>query len=257
MSYRVLLASCAVAALSAAAPAFAQDQDETPWSGWYAGLNAGGAWGDASSHFTATSGTGAVVIPPTDITTINGFVGGGNSSNSGFTGGGEAGYNWRSGSLLLGLETDFDYFNFDQLRAGTFQSGRLIQPPITFTISQRVKTDWLWTIRPRIGYITGRWLLYATGGLSLSEVKLTTSYFDTENPPVAFSRTNQPTQVGWVAGGGVAYQFNRQWSTKVEYLYTDLGTVNDIATAANGFGSITSSGKAKANIVRLGVDYRF
>ena len=33
---------------------------------------------------------------------------------------------------------------------------QLINPPIHFTLSQSVKTDWQWTLRPKIGYVLWR-----------------------------------------------------------------------------------------------------
>src|SRR5258708_40183734 len=100
------------AALAAAAPAAAQDQ-ENLWSGWYVGANLGANWGDGSTSATALPGRGVIVIPPADVALIN-STGGGSSNKTGFTGGIEGGYNFRMGNWLLGVETDFVALDVNQ-----------------------------------------------------------------------------------------------------------------------------------------------
>jgi outer membrane immunogenic protein len=263
-----MLSAVAVAALAAAAPAFAQSsgpqaQDNTPWHGWYAGVNLGGDWGHGSQTLSAAPGNGAIVIPPGDITSITNTRTAGNPA--GFTGGIEGGYNYKykSSGLLLGFETDFSWFNLDQHVTNTFASTLTVNPPIVpapnVTVSQSLKSDWLWTLRPRIGWVfgDGRWMVYGTGGLALSDIKQTVNYADTFNPPHAATFTKSSTQAGWVAGLGGGYAISNNWSIKAEWLYTDLGTFTGSAATPNGYAIITSHAKTQANIVRVGVDYRF
>src|SRR5438128_2669283 len=96
-------AALALAAFGAAAPASAQD---TSWTGWYVGGNAGGSWSDTSTGTVATSGGGTVVIPPADIAAVS-ALSKESSNDSGFAGGIEGGYNWQSDWLLLGIETEY------------------------------------------------------------------------------------------------------------------------------------------------------
>jgi len=66
-----------------------------------------------------------------------------------FTGGVEAGYNWQSGMVVYGLETDFEYFHLKGTTVGTG-----VYPccaPTGFTVTSEAHTDWLFTVRPRIG----------------------------------------------------------------------------------------------------------
>ena len=268
MTHRLMLSAVAVAALAAAAPAFAQSsgvqaQDNTPWHGWYAGINLGGDWGHGSQHLSAAPGSSAIVIPPADINAISTLAG--KSNPAGFTGGIEGGYNYKykSSGLLLGFETDFEAMSLDQKVAKTFQPTVQVNPPPpttpTATVTQSLKTDWLWTLRPRIGWVfgDGRWLLYGTGGLAVGNVKQTATYSDNLLPPNSAALSGSDTQVGWVAGLGAGYAISSNWSIKAEWLYTDLGTVRASASTPNGYAIITSSGKIQSNIVRVGVDYRF
>lgn len=235
--------------LAAAAPAAAQDTGS--WNGFYVGANLGADWGDTSTHTTATAGS----ISPIDLGRIN--AGSSNSSNkTGFTGGVEAGYNYQMGSWLLGVETDFGAFDVSQRTSRTIQSGLL--PPATLTASQRLSTDWIWTLRPRVGYVSGPWLFYGTGGLAMTDVKYSMQYADTLTPSHTAGMSISDTKTGWVAGLGAAYQFMPQWSVKGEWLYADFGHVRGSTTATpTGFVTFDSEGKVKANLLRIGVDYKF
>jgi outer membrane immunogenic protein len=260
MIYRSLCTASAFALLIAAAlPASAQTTDKSNWSGWYLGATAGGNWGDGSHHFFGTSGNGALVLPPADVTSIN-ALSTSKGNGAGFAGAIEGGYDYRSTSVLAGIETDIGFLNLDQSRSGTFQSA-ITQPivppppPVNVTIGQKTTTDWLWTIRPRLGYITGNWLLYATGGLALADVKLMTAYSDTAGN--AATNSHSSTKTGWTLGAGVGYALSHAFSIKAEYLYVDLGTVSSTAIIPNGYGSLTSTTEARSHLIRAGIDYHF
>src|SRR5881394_3573158 len=186
MKTRILTAATAatvLAALAAGAPAHAQDADDL-WSGFYAGANIGLVDGKTKMNANATAGSGAIVIPPADLAALNSIDD--SNSKTGFTGGVEGGYNWVSGALLLGVETDLDFFDINQKESNTFTSALQINPPVTpqpsFTVTRRVTTDYLWTLRARIGYVAGPWLFFGSGGLANTKLKFTTNYSDTRNP---------------------------------------------------------------------------
>ena len=85
------------------------------WTGWYAGLNAGGDWGTSNSSMSADPDVGGFFggcqLFSCDVN-IEDVARAGQQRfrTSGFSGGVQGGYNWQSGNLLLGIETDFDYF---------------------------------------------------------------------------------------------------------------------------------------------------
>jgi outer membrane immunogenic protein len=62
------------------------------------------------------------------------------------------------------------------------------------------------------------------------------------------------TNVGWTAGGGLEYGFDRNWSAKVEYLRIDLGTANFMGSAS---GTSTLTVPVTNELVRVGVNYRW
>ena len=82
------------------------------WTGFYIGLNAGGIWGTGSTETTLYNAGFPL------LTTIwpGGNLGG---SQSGFIGGGQAGYNWQTGAFVLGVETDFDWTSMNEAAASS------------------------------------------------------------------------------------------------------------------------------------------
>jgi opacity protein-like surface antigen len=100
------------------------------WSGFYVGMNFGGAWT-----------RGSLNIPS------NNFDGG----LTEFIGGFQAGYNFQAGHLLLGVEGEFD---------GTIFDHPALPTPTLGSVSQ----NWIGTIAGRVGIVEDRWLVYAKLG---------------------------------------------------------------------------------------------
>ena len=127
-----------------------------------------------------------------------------------------------------------------------------------------VSTDWLLTVRPRIGIANGNWLFYATGGLAVSNLKGNFTFTDTFGP-AAESASFNTTKAGWTAGGGVEVGLGGNWTAKAEYLYLDFGAESVTSTNLTAFvppiafptNTFTHSADLKANIARAGVNYRF
>ena len=108
------------------------------WSGFYAGVVAGGFWG--TSQLVGAAGAGSAEF-----------------DTSGFQIGGTAGYNWQMGRIVYGIEGDLSYSS----NSGTIGA-------------VEVKEDYATTIRGRIGYtFSERTLVYATGGYAGANVTAT------------------------------------------------------------------------------------
>jgi outer membrane immunogenic protein len=250
-------AASSLVALAAAFPSAAQDMaQESPWSGFYVGGTLGANWSDSSIDHSVASGGGPVVIPPADIALIN-ATGGSGSNRTGFTGGVEAGYNYQMGSWLLGLETEFVALETNQRITNTYQSALPIATPASYSLNERAKTSWMWSLRPRLGYISGPWLFYGTGGIATSDIKVKLDLSDNRSPPNAIVNDKSKSKTGWIAGLGAGYAFSPNWSLKGEWLYADFGSISTTVADPSGFVSLTSKAKVQSNIARIGVDYRF
>jgi outer membrane immunogenic protein len=230
------------------------------WTGFYVGLNAGGFGGNANAN-TSTSCTPAGCFFG-DATNTNFFnsVGSQRDNPSGFIGGGQVGFNWQSGNLVAGLETDFQSFkqNGRGSVTGIVPSGPVAGLP--FTISQSFSTDWLWTLRPRLGVAANNWLFYATGGLAVTEVNANWLYSDPFNDSEAASISRMRT--GWAIGAGVEYAVLNGWSFKAEYLHLDFGTTqittnNLLDSGVPDLGQpFLHSISLTSEVFRVGVNYR-
>lgn len=227
------------------------------WTGFYVG----GQWGSADLT-TSTISTPAGYFAASSIPAI-GAVGAQGVNSSSVTGGFTAGYNWQINHAVLGLEGDINYFGFKGSA-----SGSALYPccaPTGFTVNSSVSSDWLATIRGRIGFLAApTWLLYATGGAAIADVKGNFSFTDTFSAATE-SAVIRDTRLGWTAGVGTEYAFGGGWSFKAEYLYVDLGRASTTSTNLVGFAGttpypsdvFTHSVDLKSNIVRVGVNYKF
>lgn len=163
-------------------------------------------------------------------TSVSGFSG--SSDLNGFVGGGQIGYNWQGASpLVLGIEADFQ---------GTSQSRS--DTALGITVDQNL--PWFGTVRGRVGYAFDRVMIYGTGGFAFMDYNMTVSGF-------GLSGSDSVTKAGWTAGAGAEWMFAPKWSTKLEYLYIDTGD-----TSVTLFG-VPFTGRAKDNIVRVGLNYHF
>jgi outer membrane immunogenic protein len=71
-------------------------------------------------------------------------------------------------------------------------------------------------------------------------------------------------RVGWTIGAGAEVPLWYRWSAKIEYLYVDLGKVNDtfvspldVAQLPSTTFAATTSFSIHDNIVRGGLNYHF
>jgi outer membrane immunogenic protein len=202
------------------------------WTGFYAGLNVGGAFGSSRNAFTI-AGFGL----PTFNTPLAGVVGGG-----------EAGYNWQTGPWVIGLEANFEGSGLRGSRNAP------CVPPLcggVLAASYEQRLSWFGTLRPRVGYALGNWLFYATGGGVLGQVDTNAtaaigSFVATDN--------RSQTRDGWTLGGGVEVELLAGWSAKIEYLYVDLGSRTTTYLSAP---PISNASRVNANVITAGVNYHF
>jgi outer membrane immunogenic protein len=280
--FRSIFATIATLALgSAAIAADLPSLKSTPvpalapaWTGLYAGLNAGGTWGDYNS-------TNISIWPTKDLVgywTTSSLLSGGLATGgaSGFIAGGQAGYNLQmnlSGyGFVAGFEADI------QGVASNKGSGQNPMSAVVLTFSGHNNfttysstasnnyLSYIGTARGRVGFLaTPALLLYGTGGLAYGQANLSLNQFQQFGIAVGWSNsTTSSTLVGWTAGGGLEWMFAPSWSIKAEYLYYDLGnqaTQNQfVAYSPSGpqwtYGSYATR-QFNGNIARAGVNYHF
>jgi outer membrane immunogenic protein len=231
---------------AAAAPVF-------NWTGCYVGINGGGAAGGSS--FASVVDRGTHLVDPADLATANAF-GTGSANDLGFIGGGQAGCNFQTGGFVVGIEGDWDYFGskptFNNPN-GTLTTGD------TVTITQSLKTSSLATIRPRLGIVSDRTLIYVTGGAAFAKVSYTQNFADPLNNAVG-AAAGSTTLVGWTVGAGWEWAWTDHVTVKTEYLFARFPTLNavgGILDTAGGANVLHGSSDLTIQTARLGLNYRF
>lgn len=250
----IVLACRSTPAITADMPMKAPAAPTYQWSGCYAGVNLGA--GGSGTNFTAAVGPGTHLLGADPAVVAGSGVGGANGDA--FLGGGQVGCNLQSGLFVFGLEGDFDYFhsnpNFSN-NTNTLSNG--VTP---FTISQSLTTDYLATIRPRVGIAADRNLAYITGGAAFTRVDYAEGYVDGAVPPGVGAATASKSLVGWVAGAGWEYAFADHWTARAEYLFVSfpstsaLGAITD---AAGGTNSLHGSSDVTIQVLRAGLNFKF
>jgi outer membrane immunogenic protein len=250
-------ADTAVKALPVAAPV-------PTWTGFYIGINGGGAWG-------TIDGTARDIAPPPDLFFAPGNIpavnaGGTRSFNtSGGLAGGQIGYLVQAGKAIFGIEASVDWADF----RGSTTSGFILYPlnaPTGFTWNLRGSSDFLATFTGRIGYDFGSWYPYLTGGGAVARLKYSANYVETFYPTNnTFSFTNDA--FGWVIGGGAEFRVSQHWMLRGEYLHIEFDSFggNGLIQCTAGVGACGAANattfnfnsKFKEDIGRVALSYRF
>jgi outer membrane immunogenic protein len=246
----VLIPSRAIAADAAARVDRAVAAPVFSWTGFYIGANAGYAWSKADVVTT---------IFPTPVPANEAAVAAADSpslTGNGFTGGGQAGFNYQTGVFVWGIEADINYFRTtgSQVTTALFPAGGGL-----FTTNNSFSTNWMATVRPRLGVAFDRALFYATGGWAVTNASYNTVF--TSVAGNFEGATVSTTRSGWTVGGGWEYAFLGNLSAKIEYLYMDFGHLS--ATASSLFLGVpdgltfTHDVHLRSNVVRVGLNYKF
>ncbi|SEN31944.1 outer membrane beta-barrel protein [Bradyrhizobium sp. OK095] len=231
MNKNLLLAAVSLVALGATAPALAADLAARPytkapamiatvydWSGFYIGINGGGA----SARTTwDLSGVGRE----------------GSHDATGGTVGGQVGYRWQAGQWVFGVEGQGNWADF----TGDNTSSLLAQ-------RNRTKIDSFGLITGQVGYAWNNVLVYAKGGAAVVGVK--NEAFSTATGGLLAS--NSDTRWGGTVGAGLEYGFAPNWSVGVEYNHIFLSD-KDVTFA----GLKTDSIKQDVDMGLVRLNYKF
>lgn len=210
------------------------------WSGFYLGVNGGSGWGTSSSSANFSLLGTAFNLPLYS------------QSTSGWLGGFQAGYNWQTGNIVLGLEGDYDFTNIQGTTACV----------VVFNCG--VKQNWLADFTGRIGVAPiDKLLMYVKGGVAWAGDKDTFGNSLTVGAAtVALNASASNTRTGGLMGTGLEYAFLPHWSAKIEYDYIDFGTATVAQTLTTtpvipGLPTISTQHKDSESLMKAGVNYRF
>ena len=214
-----------------ALPASVPEPAAYSWTGAFAGVQAGYAWGDdrAKEFLTQTGQWTGLQFP---------------YKTSGGLAGIHAGANYQISSLVFGVIGDLEYSG---LKGGFRDNPGPGNPGGVSNVTVRGQGS----LRGRVGYAYDRLLVYGTGGLALANLKYL--YL---NPSSGLGETTSSYHTGWTAGGGVEYAFTDHFLGHIEYRYTNLGSFRyDSKVAYPGF--LTGEQRPRFSTARVGASYKF
>jgi outer membrane immunogenic protein len=247
------------------------------WSGFYAGINGGFAFGNSS-----------IAYAPNDPAAQAGTCGGGGAPKGqcipspdfrrdGALVGGQIGFNWQVNSRwLVGAEADYQWSDFKGSVSAPFRLGGVGNT--TMNASQIVGS--FGTVRARAGVVViAPLLLYGTGGLAFAQASENLavpavptgalnsggfSYACTAGGASCFTGTSSNTLWGWSAGAGAEFAITSNLTFKTELLYLHLEAPSAKAAAIATASAVTAPASFTASfspvyfaVVRGGLNLRF
>ena len=250
------------------------------WTGFYIGANGGYSVGTHETNVVSIAGPNLNVPAgtllyggPLDLML----------APDGWNGGGQIGYNWHvMPQWVAGIEADLQLARASDrvncyLPCGTTIAltatgfGTPGATPVVFSeASVESKLDWFGTLRARVGRASGPAFFYFTGGLAYGEIASNARVAGRTIGVIGGGTINtfagsldaSETRIGWTLGSGLEAQLAGNWSLKTEYLYVDLGKVeNTFSTFFEGSGDLaatrTITTEIKEHIFRAGLNYKF
>ena len=234
------------------------------WTGFYVGVNAGGAFNGGRNNNYGTSGfpvgangNPAVIFGNTGV-----------SNNGSFTGGAQVGYNWQMNQFVFGVEADIQGIARNSgggASATAPVAGLAGVVPYAIASNGANVGNYFGTVRGRLGFAYDRALFYVTGGLAYGDTRGggTINYYNATNgtgvPTATYTSNGGGMKTGYALGAGMEYAVAHNWTVRGEYMYVDLGRRNNAFTSPTLPTTSISGGNASRGlqVVRLGVNYKF
>ena len=145
----------------------------------------------------------------------------------GVIGGFQSGYNYQLGAWVWGFETD--------IQASGQKGDSTFLPSPRTQLTTDHKLEWFGTSRSRLGFLAAH--TFTATGLTVA------------------TATVKDVKAGWTAGGGIEGALGGGWSAKLEYLYMDLGKLEQ--TLSTPFGTETFTSGVTDHIARVGLNYKW
>jgi outer membrane immunogenic protein len=232
-------------------------QEYYNWTGFYAGVNMGGAWVTGCPTYTPVSG--AAVWTGAHCTHPDSFIGGG-----------QVGFNYQTHNVVLGIEADIGGSTGGSKDTIATTAGTATVPAGSMRISGDHTPGSIETVRGRLGYAYDNWMFFISGGGAFAGGNVDTVGEFTPaggtSSTATFTVNNHGTRVGFVVGGGLEWAMSRHWTARVEDLYMDLGTLSNSPTVCSGGSCATFTdalslsndrSSLSVNVLRVGVNYKF
>jgi outer membrane immunogenic protein len=170
------------------------------------GAQAASLYPSADGDLDPITWTGFIIAPYFGYETLNlnGAGSAGLGDPSGWRVGGELDYDYQIGSFVVGVAGDA-FYTWYESNAGGPQN----------TLSTRLNT--YETVRARLGYTFGRWMVFGTGGAAFGNLEI-------KNTATGVGQSQ--TLTGWTVGGGAEWVWCNNLALRGEVAHMDFGSAN-------------------------------
>jgi outer membrane immunogenic protein len=215
------------------------------WTGFYLGGHLGGGWAksDWFEDFSQ-SATGA----PVGFHDVS-------ISPAGFIGGGQVGFDYQTGWVVLGIQADADLASLKGTQGNCFPTLGAIGFPNTCS----ALIESMGTVTGRVGVAFDRTLFYLLGGFAWEHERLDDTCIGCNTGGRTIIDRSVTTRDGWTAGAGLEYVFAGNWSAFLQYNYMRFGTrdLQFTTTLPDGTPPFTVDVRDHIHVVKAGINYRF
>jgi outer membrane immunogenic protein len=205
------------------------------WGGFHVGGSIGGLRAEAEQTLTLNGfGVGTGRVTP---------------EAAGILAGGEVGYDFQFGNVVVGVAGNFHWSNAQGSRACPGAFG------LVYTCETEV--DSLTTVTGRLGYAVDRSLFYVKGGVAFADL---TERLDVNTGnelvggAVLQSFAGNYASEGWTIGAGMEFALTNNVSAKAEYMHYQLDRQSAVLPAA---AVTAASAQHSGDLVLVGVNFRF
>lgn len=222
--------------LFAANQVFAENEStsSSTWDGLYMGITVGASKGKANPTVHAKETTYFTLTDDDQIDPEASH----NMDATNVAGSLFFGLNHQINNIVIGLEADVSLTDYNE----KYSSGDITYitaPADTFSLSTKVKSNWAFSLRPRLGYAFKKSLLYISGGASMRKFEYDFTFSDTFLLGEYVHMNKNKWKIGWIAGVGYEYKIYDNWSLRAEYFYSSyediIDTESDLRNYSDGF----------------------
>jgi outer membrane immunogenic protein len=173
------------------------------WTGFYAGVDAGAAWGDMNAvDVTEPSGGFFTDLVPAGT---EGFK----FNKSSFGVGGHVGAQYQLQQFVLGVEGAYTFTNIKKT---------IVSPYFPASDLETGKINDLVTVVGRVGYSFDRYMIYAKGGYAGGNVD-----FNAHDTQALVTYGQKQWQSGFAVGAGLDWAVTNTIRLGLDYTHIDLG----------------------------------
>jgi high affinity Mn2+ porin len=172
--------------------------------------------------------------------------------------GAQIGYDWQRGDWVYGVETDFNFLGLRRAATGLVASFSQA-PPFGLSghaLSSDENGNSFASLRGRLGYALGPWLVYGTAGVAAGGWRGGSNLVALPSLNLFAAPVSQSSRMKFAVGAGLERALDDRWSARLEYLYLNQQLQTRVFESAVAPPFVTRQ-SSEAHVLRFGLNRRF